>query len=147
MYRKSTNFFQIFPVHGTITKQHVQQTKLDYLARKCNIPVNIPSRDTSFFPSFLPSFPYSFLLFTLCVLPLHNCFFIFSFSVITSFFCVCFKYFLIRSYLFLEVLIPNSVCISCFYHAAPSWIQITTRSSSFLQSILIHFLQQVGTAH
>ena len=107
VYRKSTNFFQIFPVHGTIIRQHVQQIKLDYLARKCNFPVNIPSRDTSFFLSFLPSFPYSFLLFTLCVLPLHNCFFLFSFSVITSFYvfvsflfpcyyfilCVCFKYF------------------------------------------------------
>lgn len=107
MYRKSTNLFQIFAVHRTIIRLHVQQIKLDYLGRKCNIPVNIPSRDNSFFLSFLPYFPYFFLLFTLCVLPLHNRFFLFSFSVITSFLCVCFKYFLIRSYLFLEVLNPK----------------------------------------
>ena len=73
----------MFAVHGTIIRLHVQQTKLDYLARKFNIPVNIPSTDTSIFLSFLP-FPYFFLLFTLCpsctysflsVLFLRYCFF------------------------------------------------------------------------
>ena len=106
--------FQIFAVRGTIIRLHVKHIQLGYLARICNIHVNTPSRDISFFFPFLPFFSHFFLQFTFCVLPLHIRFF-FSFSVITSLLYVCFIYF---SHLFLEVLIPNSVCISCFYHVA-----------------------------
>jgi hypothetical protein len=128
------NFFQIFVEHGTIIRLHVQQIKLDYLARKCNIPVKIPSTETSIFLSFLP-FPYFFLIFTLCILPVHIRFFLFSLSIIASFLCVCFKHF----YTFPFVLWGTypKLCIHILFLSCR--IRLSTDYDRFTQFSSFHF--------